>query len=253
MGAIITCGLSTQLMPKTLAQSNSEDAEPNAGTVGIAASQFRPWEAIFGNLFNAKKEDNSPTAGRAGTGAPRGGVCALTPGTIGTNQEIWSTRPMFVVKRQGIEPIQKIEVSSADHQKLLWNQDVPRRTEVFTTLYGGETPLQPNQIYNWVITYGNPGVSKQNSFSFKVMDEQKRDRITADLAKLEAELKAKGATTEEVALQRSQYFAQQELWSDALQEVYSVDNPSPALQERIQAITGDICFNLFRQNAAQSR
>jgi hypothetical protein len=253
MGAIITCGLSTQLMPRTLAQSNSEDAEPNAGTVGIAASQFRPWQSIFGGLFNNKKEDNSPTAGPVGTGAPRGGVCALTPGTIGTNKEIWSDRPMFVAKRQGMAPIQKIEVISPNNQQVLWNQDAPPGALVFTTLYGGETPLQPNQTYNWVITYGNPGVSKQNSFSFKVMDEQKRDRITAELAKLEAELKTKGATTEEVALQRSQYFAQQELWSDALQEVYSVDNPSPALQERIQAITGDICFNLFRQNAAQSR
>jgi hypothetical protein len=46
---------------------------------------------------------------------------------------------------------------------------------------------------------------------------------------------------EEIALQRANYFAQRDLWSDALQEIYSVQNPSPTLTRNAQEILSYLC------------
>jgi hypothetical protein len=69
------------------------------------------------------------------------------------------------------------------------------------------------------------------------MEPQKRDRIADELARLVPS----SATEEEVALIRSQYFAEQGLWLDALQELYVVKNPSEILKQNIQEITNQIC------------
>ncbi|HAJ58363.1 MAG TPA: hypothetical protein DCP31_03070, partial [Cyanobacteria bacterium UBA8543] len=68
-----------------------------------------------------------------------------------------------------------------------------------------------------------------------------RDQIKMQLQNLEKELQAKGASAEEIAMQRAQFFVQQNLWSDVLQAAYSVKNPSPALTEMIEALPNKLC------------
>jgi hypothetical protein len=49
---------------------------------------------------------------------------------------------------------------------------------------------------------------------------------------------------EKMALEKANYFAEQELWSDALRELYSVPNPSAELKDAIAQIQAhDFCKN----------
>lgn len=258
VSATIVSGLSTQLIQRAVAQTHpfqfkeatfgnlfnrEKDNEPTAERRAIAAGQV--WESIFGDFFNQPK-DEKPTAGIPGGATGRGGICALTPRTIGTNTVVWSTRPLFAWR--GVPPIQQIKVRVQGNQEALWDKKFSGRA--FRVMYDGKQPLEPSQTYNWVILDDQ---NKEYSFTFKVLNTQERDRITVDLKKLEEELKNNKASDEEIALRRAEYFAQKQLWSDVLQEVYSVKNPSPALNQKIQALVGNICVNLTEQNSAQSR
>ncbi len=121
-------------------------------------------------------------------------------------------------------------------QKVMWSQPVTA-TQGYIA-YAGE-PLQPGQIYQWVLLDNQ---DKPFAFApFKMMDAQERDRIKADLARLDEELKSKSATLEQIALQRANYFAQKGLWSDVLQEVHSVKTPSGELQAVLKAIPDQLC------------
>jgi hypothetical protein len=247
VSAAIASGLPTQSMQSAVAQINSPQS----------------WAAIFENVFNQQNppQDNNPTADSSGPAAGRpviARVCALTPSPIGTNAEIWSDRPLFVWR--GLRNVGKqIEVRLPGSQEALWYQEVPVGTGIRRVMYDGEKPLQPGQTYNWVvINQANQEFEFSNlnyvkSVTFKVMDAQKRDRIKADLTRLEEELKNKRATPEEIALQRANYFAQRQLWWDVLQEVYSVKNPSAALEEVVKSIPNEICTpRASRPNAVLS-
>ncbi|NET61504.1 MAG: hypothetical protein F6K47_36905, partial [Symploca sp. SIO2E6] len=77
----------------------------------------------------------------------------------------------------------------------------------------------------------------QQQGSFRIMEAEEREAIAKELAALENRLKTEGASAEEIALKRANYFEGKELWSDVLREIYSVSNPSSELkqmQENIQ-------------------
>lgn len=174
-----------------------------------------------------------PVDERPGGPRPMGlNFCAIAPRSIRTNTEVWSNQPMFVWRGN----LKKVEVRTQDREKVLWSQTVAETDNRVT--YSGE-PLQPGQTYNWII------FNSQNSplffIPFKVMDASERDRIQVGLTNLDQALKDKGATPEEIAMQRANYFAQQELWSDVLKEVYSVPNPSPELEAMIEQIPTKLC------------
>ncbi|MBD0268848.1 MAG: hypothetical protein ICV77_11210 [Cyanobacteria bacterium Co-bin8] len=67
--------------------------------------------------------------------------------------------------------------------------------------------------------------------SFEIMDDEAYERIAAELETLQADLEAEGADAETIVLARAAYFIQQELASDALQELFSVSNPSEEMLE----------------------
>ena len=86
------------------------------------------------------------------------------------------------------------------------------------------------------------------------MEAQKRDHITNDLTKLEERREKQGASAEKIALEKANYFAQQELWSDALREIYAVPNPSAELTRIIQQIPSTVyCDTAAVANGALSR
>jgi len=74
-----------------------------------------------------------------------------------------------------------------------------------------------------------------------VMDSQQRDLITIDLNTLDNQLKAKKVNHEAIALAKANYFVQNQLWSDALQQAYSVEKPSPELAQIRQDIPDKLC------------
>jgi len=76
---------------------------------------------------------------------------------------------------------------------------------------------------------------------FQMVDATEQMAIKTDLAKLEAQFQKQKLNPEALALQRADYFAQRQLQSDVLQEVYSVKNPSAQLQQVTREIETEVC------------
>lgn len=202
------------LLPTAMAQTNSR--------------QQSSWWQIF--------QEKPPVEEKPGS--PRGELCVIAPRSIRTNTKVWSDRPLFVWQGN----LGKIEVHPHKSDEVLWSQTLTSTDNSVT--YTGEA-LQPGQTYDWVI-FG-PQNSRISLIPFQVMEAPERDRIRVRLTILEQELKEKGATLEEIANARANYFAQQQLWSDVLKEVYSIENPSPELETIIQQIPSQLCKPMQRQ------
>lgn len=227
---------------QALTQDNEPPVNPDAGR-RTGTSRGNPWGAILRALAQDTKPPVPPKKG-----VSRGGACAIAPRTIGSNAKIWSDRPLFVWQGR----LSRLEVRPAGSEQVLWRHNVTASQN--STMYTGE-PLKPGQTYEWrLYSLGNRDNSSPNAtVRFQVMDARERASIKTQLQDLEQELREKGASAEEIARRRAQYFAQQRLWSDVLQEAYSVKNPSAPLAEVVQAIPREICTNPSGQNSVQSR
>ncbi|MBX9254883.1 hypothetical protein H1Q63_13155 [Desmonostoc muscorum CCALA 125] len=175
------------------------------------------WTNISRIIFSKKP----PVEPRKGGSRPTDNVCMVSPDAPDQLRIVWSDRPLFIWKGQA----QTIAVRSINSEQDLWNQPV---TETQNITYAGEA-LQPGQTYKWV-------VNSSKFVSFQIMETQQRDRITAELKTLENQLQAQGADIEAIALAKAKYFADSNLWSDALQQAYSVPLRSDELQKMIKNI-----------------
>lgn len=169
----------------------------------------------------------------------RSRICFIAPGNIG-EQTVWSDRPLLVMR--GTIPQGKINLysSSANFNyerdaQLLWTQEIPANTT--TIPYQGEE-LQPGFTYDWeFIAEGeaNPPLS------FILIPEADRKAIADRLTAITTDLQTKKATPEDIAIAQSDYFVSQQLWSDALQQLYLVTNPSANLTNKINEIEQHLC------------
>ena len=179
--------------------------------------QIFSWANISRILFSKKP----PVEPRKGGSRPTDPICMVSPDAPAKPRIVWSDRPLFLWKGQ----VQTIAVRPINSDKDLWNQPV---TETQNITYTGE-PLQPGQTYEWV-------VNSSKFVKFQIMETQQRDRVTAELQTLENQLQAQGAGIEAIALAKAKYFADSNLWSDALQQAYSVSFRSDELQKMIKNI-----------------
>ena len=179
------------------------------------------------NIFRRK-----PPVGR-GKGGSRptiNGVCVAAPDF---GETIWSDRP-FIIWQGNLKKIGLSEgVPDATATENI-------KTGQLYATYTGK-PLQLGQTYRWLVAVIDQ--SWTGNIRFKVMEPQQRQRISNDLQKLEQQEKSKGATAEGIAFAKAEYFLKQEppLWSDALQQAYSVEKPSPELVKMRQDIVKDWC------------
>ncbi|BAY89470.1 DUF928 domain-containing protein [Tolypothrix sp. LEGE 11397] len=195
--------------------------------------QIAAWQDVF-NLNTLFHRQRRRSAAR-GTN----NFCPISPGIPNETTQIWSDRPLFIWQGQIQNIIVRTSGSDTDD---LWNQPIVENQQ--STTYAG-AKLQPGQTYEWIVYRGD---NPFPSVSFQVMETQQRDRITTEVQTLEQQLQTKGATKEAIALAKAQYFANLQLWSDALQQAYSVAEPSPELQQ----IRLDIAQNLCKTNKNNS-
>lgn len=179
--------------------------------------QIFSWTNVSQILFSKKP----PVEPRKGGSRDPINICMVSPDAPAKLRIVWSDRPLFVWKGR----VQTIAVRSIDSEQDLWNKPV---TETQNITYTGEA-LQPGQTYEWV-------VNSSKFVKFQIMEMQQRDRVTAELQTLENQLQAQGADTEAIALAKAKYFADLNLWSDALQQAYSVQKRSDGLQKMIKNI-----------------
>ncbi|MEH1765579.1 MAG: hypothetical protein V7K76_28010 [Nostoc sp.] len=179
--------------------------------------QIFSWTNISQILFSKKP----PVEPRKGGSRDPINICMVSPDAPAKLRIVWSDRPLFIWKGR----VQTIAVRPIDSEQDLWNQPV---TQTQNITYQGQ-PLQPGQSYEWM-------VNSSRFVPFQIMETQQRDRITAELKTLENQLQAQGADIEAIALAKAKYFADSNLWSDALQQAYLVPNPSDGLKEMIKNI-----------------
>lgn len=202
----------------------------------MAANKRSNQNSVLDAILKMLQRKQAPLASR-----PVDNLCAITPGLLGEKNVIWSDRPLFIW--QGT--VQRLEVrpyslySPYRSQEVLWNQTViAEQSATYTS-----KALQPGQTYDWelVVNPPSPHNPRPNNprYTFQVMEAQGRDRITAELTALETQLQ--GESPEAIALERANYFAERDLWSDALQQVFSVKNPSADLTKTAQQISAYLC------------
>lgn len=206
---------------------------PMPFTAAQTTTQATSWRTIFDTVFNPK-EPRDPGPGRVGGPRPAE-LCQIAPKQ---GAKLWNLNPVFVWRGN----ISAIGLRRATDETVLWRQTASSqpRTSIKQVRYTGPS-LQPGQSYEWMFFFEETSKQPMLTVPFQVMDESDRSSMTADLAKLEAQLKAKKASEETVALQRANYFAQHQLWADVLQEIYSVKTPSTDLQQIAGEISVKVC------------
>ena len=151
-------------------------------------------------------------------------ICFVTPeDRLDRNLTlVYNTKPFFLWNGN----IKKVAVGIPGSQEYLKTKVV---TETQSINYKGES-LEPGKTYKLLIFLSTTKNASPTKFvPFKIMQAPERNQIAADLNRLEKSQKSKGADLEKIASAKAEYFAEKGLWSDALQQAYSVPNPSPEL------------------------
>ena len=167
-------------------------------------------------------------------GTSRGPFCLISPDAPGKTRIIWNTKPFFLWKGD----IKKVAVGIPGSKEYLKTQIVTGNQNVN---YTGET-LESGKTYRFLIFLSElDNASPTMSIPFKIMSAPKRNRIGAELRLLEILQQNQGADVEKIAHRKAEYFADKGLWMDALQQAYSVPNPSPELSQILKDIPNQLC------------
>ncbi|MCG5059061.1 MAG: hypothetical protein KA714_14025 [Limnoraphis sp. WC205] len=199
-----------------LSQNNSP---PQSGDGGSRYADVTWRDAFFNN--------EPPESQDGGSRGPA--LCPLTPVDEGTGTEVLSDRPTLIWQGQ----LARVELYPHNDEKVIWRQDVSETDQ--RVQYSGEA-LKPGQTYDLMMfetvsdTFPLPSVQ----VTFTVIDGEKRQQVNQALEQLNRELRQQNASEETLALARFNYLAKNKLWSDALTEAFSVQNPSSDLQELLQ-------------------
>lgn len=186
------------------------------------------WSNISQVLFS-KKPPVKPRKG--GSRDPdMSQICIISPDAPSETRIIWSDRPLFVWQGR----LAKIQLTDLNNNTVIFSENVAN-TQQFT--YTGE-PLQPGQTYKLdIFAYESPVAFVE----FQIMESEQRNSITAELKTLENKLQAKKSNPEAISIAKANYFAKLGLWSDVLQQAYSVQKPSPELDRILKEIPKQLC------------
>ena len=144
-------------------------------------------------------------------------------------EEIWHQNPLFAWESEKLKA-----VSLKEGNRVYWQQEVEAtQNHLF---YHGK-PLQPGKTYTLVVF--NPDETEIQKI--QTVDRHKHQKIAADLAQIENKLTSEGADREEIAFKKADYFAQRQMWSDALWEIYSIPNPSDELKKILERSNTQNC------------
>ncbi len=222
--------------PKTtIAQSDSE-FKPKDLAQTSSQTTLQPQKSVWQAIWELLKRRQEPSL------ASRQLVCPITPGLLESPNIIWSDHPMFIWQGE----VSQLSIYLYDsfnpdlEQQLLWSHTFTPQSsasEFYHLAYTGEA-LLPGKSYDWEIVISS---NRRDRYTFQVMDLAQRDRITSELLALENQLATTDMSDEEITLQKANYFAQQGLWSDALQQIYSSPNPSNDFMSNAHNILNYLC------------
>jgi hypothetical protein len=170
-------------------------------------------------------------------------VCAIAPGYIDT-YVLWHDRPLFLWQNLSKNKDVELIVREQGSKKVMWQQTV--NTADQKLLYGAPQSLEAGKTYEWQL-------SETTGWRiFQVMPAEERQKIAAQLQALDQKLKVAKASAEEIAATKADFFLDYPIkhkteagtfgaWSDALQSLYEVNNPSPSLVKQRQELVMNLC------------
>lgn len=202
------------------------------GSVQVAQNTFIGWVASFWQRRPTKRLIARSTSG----------VCAIAPGLVET-YIVWSDRPLFLWHSPGNNQDVQLVVRDYESQEVVWTQPVNLADQ--KVVYNAKDSLEPGKLYQWQLS------NSTNWTAFQVMSASDRHKIQADLQALEQKSQAT-TSQEEIAIRKADYFLNYEirskneenidhLWSDALQTLNNVENPSPSFLKQREAMVADVC------------
>jgi hypothetical protein len=153
-------------------------------------------------------------------------ICPISPGLADT----------YIIWNRGEKKEAELLIRDRATKEIVWKQSVKTGDE--KTAYNGKTPLVPGTIYEWKLS----GIDDDWKI-FQIMSTEERSKIAAELKQLEQKLQASKATPEEITEQKAEYFSNYQVqhktetevshpWSDVLQTLYEIEQPSPQFVER---------------------
>ena len=183
----------------------------------------------------------------------RSGVCPISPGLIDTYL-VWSDRPLFLWDSSGANQKVQLIVYEDETGKEVWRQTVNLNDQ--KVFYQGEKSLEPDHLYQWQLL-GENNLNITPPSTFKIISASERKQMQSELQTLEQKLT--NATPEEIALKKADYFVNYKitdqaedgilnLWSDALESLYKVEQPSPAFIQKRQAKVENLCNSNISEN-----
>lgn len=169
----------------------------------------------------------------------RGVICVISPGLIETLM-VWHTRPVFIWQGKGNQ-IRVRDYNQRD--RVLWETSVMGESII---AYGGSEALQSGQLYQWqvIATDATPShrpSEDKNWTTFRLMSAKQHQEISTPLQVLEQRLQQQNASMEDIALSKANFFADRGLWSDALQVIAEVNNPSPQFAQQRSTYLQSLC------------
>jgi len=193
-------------------------------------------------------EDRRPAGSRDGL------LCLIPAGSNPENvSSLWSRRLTFVWAEKFLDPsiqsrVEQIVVVVPESKTVVWSQSVaasellpktdssPWRLEQLA--FDGPA-LQAGRDYQWFAL--DKRQRPLSSGRFQVMDLADQHAISQDLMTLNEAMVNQGATEEAIVMAKSFYFAERQLWPDAMQVALSIESPSPALGAFQSQLLEQIC------------
>jgi hypothetical protein len=207
--------------PKNKLPTEKEKTTPEVVKPTKSESIFT---SILNTIVNTFARQEVPLGSRTNT-------CAITPGLVGKEDLIWNNRPVFAWKGNA----RQIVLRDYDTGVVLWEKLIADGQQY--VVYTGES-LTPGRIYRWKL------ISETNSsveFTFELMSSLAREKIFQELQALETSLQEQGESLSNISLARSNYFFERNLWSDAIETLYAIDNPSPEIVAALTNISHHFC------------
>ena len=234
VGNITTANAAVDVIAQTTSVPQSISS-PIASPIASPISSQKPTldtSSAFRNLLRRifpDDERDDPTT------ISRSDLCLLAPARTGEETTIWHQRPIFIW--QGT--IGKLEVVDEATGDLLWQYE-PTPEETFVS-YGGDR-LTPGDTYLWRV-YDSAASENPIAFPpFTILPAINRLLIANGLSVAQERAIAEANEQENPPeLARANYFAFRELPVDALQSLFTVEDPSLDLVEGRAAVVESMC------------
>ena len=217
--SLLLAGVASMLV-FPVSSTTAETASPQT------IEELTSWESVK-KIFRRRR--------RRPISRPIAQICLIAPEPTQEKPStlVYNTKPFFLWKGN----ISKIAVGIPNKEYL--------KTQIVTgnqsVNYTGQA-LEPGKTYRLSIFLSELDNASPTMFiPFKIMEAPKRNRIGAELKLLEILQQHKGADAEKIAQRKAEYFAEKGLWSDALQQAFSIPNPSPELSQIIEDLPNQLC------------